>query len=308
MMAHPLPRRWYCLIVLLWTLKSLAKSCAFLSSRPQHRPTRTVVNVPNDRDELLVEDPDERIPPRRFTVPRSSFLAATGGVFLGLVSLSTIGPSLIENVNAFEGGIGGLGKTKPQTGVEFLASNDGEAPLLQQSRDGTISAEILVPQQDAKSTIPVLVSFQAPWPLLPTTAGLEARDLQNSESAFVQVVANANRDATTSAKAFTNLLLDTVLSKEGKFGAYGTPTDVKVRTAQSDAAANLYSVTFTAYTPGQRESERQLLVNAVPVSSTNALILLVVGTTRLRFKQQRATLQAVADSLQAVPAPATSLR
>jgi hypothetical protein len=74
---------------------------------------------------------------------------------------------------------------------------------------------------------PIPVEFQAPWPLLPTAAGLEARDLLPSEAAFVQVVSAASN--WDSPKVFKQLLIDSVLASQGKFGAYGTPVDIKVK-------------------------------------------------------------------------------
>ena len=207
---------------------------------------------------------------------------------------------------AFEGGVGGLGKTKPQTGVRLW---DEASPPLQTSA-GAVAAELDVAGR------PVLVTFAAPWPLLPTTAGLEVRDLQNSESAFVQVVAGdgAKSDPTTKA-GMLQFLLDSVLSQHGKFGAYGAPMDVKVQqfvveTGRDGGAAGVTcAVPFTTFTPGLRESERQLLVRAVRVgarSSGGSWILWVVGTTRLRFAAQRPVLQQVLESFRAVPAPASN--
>eukprot|EP00956_Cyclotella_meneghiniana_P022775 scaffold43433_cov74-Cyclotella_meneghiniana.AAC.9 len=92
-------------------------------------------------------------------------------------SLAILLPSLIQinTANAFDGGVGGLGKTRPVTGVVF---RDPEAAT------GTSSSgELLAPDGT-----PVLLSFSAPWPLLKSAAGIEARDIAGGfESAFVQV-------------------------------------------------------------------------------------------------------------------------
>jgi hypothetical protein len=100
-----------------------------------------------------------------------------------------------------------------------------------------------------------LVEFQTPWPLLPTTSGIEARDIRSTESAFVQVVpAIVNwKDR----KVFRELLIDSVFASQGKFGAYGTPTDIKVKPLK-DKDETVFSVTFTSYTTGMRESEGKL--------------------------------------------------
>ena len=194
---------------------------------------------------------------------------------------------------AFEGGVGGLGKTKPTTGVTFFDENS--TPI--QNDKGIISAEIR-----SISGKPILVEFQTPWPILPTAGGLEARDLRSSESAFVQVVANVpnwqNREV------FQQVLINSVLASQGKYGAYGTPTDIRVRPYKSELG--IYVVSFTSYTPGMRESERQIWVK--PVEVDDSLVMLVIGTTRNAFSSQERTFSKISDSFLAVAAPETRLR
>ena len=205
------------------------------------------------------------------------------------------------SAHAFDGGVGGLGKTKPITGVQFYDSDGYLAPV--QNSKGIVSAEI----QSLDKGKPILVQFQTPWPLLPTTSGLEARDLQSSESAFVQVVPVTKN--WQDKKVFTQLLMESVLASQGKYGAYGTPTDIKVRPIGSSAKGGEsstssigFSVTFTSYTPAMRESERQVWVVPKQVDSAT-LVMLVVGTTRARFASQAGTIESVADSFQAAAAP-----
>lgn len=195
---------------------------------------------------------------------------------------------------AFEGGVGGLGKTKPVTGVELFEANS--SPI--QNQQGIISAEI-----KSVNGTPILVEFQAPWPLLPTAAGLEARDLRSSESAFVQVLSAASN--WESPKVFKQLLIESVLASQGKFGAYGTPVDIKVKPLSSEQK-EIFAVTFTSYTPGMRESERQLWIKPRQVDST--LVLLIVGTTRPRFPSQAKCFKNVLDTFLAVSAPESKLR
>jgi hypothetical protein len=203
---------------------------------------------------------------------------------------------------AFEGGVGGLGKTKPETGVKLL---EGLTSI--QNAAGIVSAELIV------NGSPVRVEFTAPWPLLVGSSGLEARDLQTSESAFVQVVDDVHAVAASASSvissgapttaAMKELLLATVFSSQGKFAAYGSPVDVKVRKFETGDGL-LYSVSFTTFTPGLRESERQVVINCRPVGSSS-LVMLVVGTTAQRFKTHQDVIQRVAHSLQAYAAPET---
>jgi hypothetical protein len=223
-----------------------------------------------------------------FSVSRSTFL-------YHMIAATSAAITLPSNeVVAFEGG---------KTGVELFGSNTSI-----QNNQGIISAEIQV------NETPVKISFQTPldWPLLATTTttqGLEARDLQNpDDSAFVQVVSGISKPP-SNGKEFRPILLQSVLAQQGKFGACN---DVHVRATQGDPS--LYSVRFTTLTPpSQISTERQILVKAVPIraaanSSSFSLVLLVVGTTRLRYPQQKEVLQRVVDSFEAVPAPATKLR
>ena len=91
---------------------------------------------------------------------------------------------------AFEGGIGGLGKTKPETGVKLW--NEESAQI--QNNLGIVTVELNV------SNRPVLTSFQSPWPLLAT--GVETRNIRTSDSAFLQVVQTNINPTTKAALSF----------------------------------------------------------------------------------------------------------
>jgi hypothetical protein len=221
---------------------------------------------------------------------RSTFFQWLGGAGVTLIT-----PTL--PAFAFEGGVGGLGKTKPQTGVELWDSDS--TPI--QNAQGIVSAEIV-----SSSGKPILVNFQTPWPLSSVSSGLEARDLRNSESAFVQVLPldPKMKDWQTPAK-FRQLLLESLLASQGKFGAYGSPTDVKVKALKDSTTT--FQVTFISYTPSMLESERQLWIEPKAIDN-DTLVLLVVGTTRPRFATQQATIQKVVNSFTAVAAPTTRMR
>jgi hypothetical protein len=213
---------------------------------------------------------------------------------LGTAAASTI--AILSPALAFEGGVGGLGKTKPDTGVIL---REGSAPI--QNSKGFVTAEIVSDRGN-----PILVEFQAPYPLLGTTS-LQARDLQQPESAFVQVI-GSNTKKPTSNKALNALLTDNIFGSQGKFGAYGSPTDVKISPASNAEDNILYKATFTTYTPGMLESNRKILLNCQWCDDDSTLVVLVVGTTAARFKSQEATLTKIASSLVAIDAPKTGLQ
>jgi hypothetical protein len=122
-----------------------------------------------------------------------------------------------------------------------------EGPI--QNDQGIVSCEIL-----SMSEKPIRVSFQSPWPLL--GSGLEARDLRNSESAFVQVVPAVPR--WSEKKVFQQILTESVLASQGKFGMYSTPYDVKVSPLNPTTVSVpnddylTYLLSFVTLTPAMR--------------------------------------------------------
>lgn len=234
---------------------------------------------------------------------RDNFLRnlQSGGVALALAAIS---PS--TEVKAFDGGVGGLGKTKPETGVELF--DETSAPI--QNDKGIVSSEI-----KGIDGSPILVSFQTPWPLLPTSGALEARDIRSTESAFVQVTSLSsvnNGSKWNEKKQFQNILMGSVFASTGKFGAYGQPFDVQVKKNQGsndndENQTSLFSVTFTTLTPAMRESERKALIAAQKIGA-DTLVLLVVTTTNARYAPNEKTIKSIASSFEAIAAPQTNLK
>jgi hypothetical protein len=253
---------------------------------------------------------------RKIFAPKYQHRFVTRCDFVKLLpAISLIGvASPLHPVVAFEGGIGGLGKTKPSTGI--LLWNEESGPILQNSNTGQISAELNVAGQ------PVLISLTAPWPLL-SAAGLEARNIATTESAFIQVIENykpLTRENVATKLGFLEFLQFSVFSPQGKFGAYATPFDVKIKpssfqvyTSPSAGASSnnlptiiVSNVKFTTYTPGLRESERQVLVKAVNVFA-NHWVVLVTGATRQRFSEKPLSQwENILDSFDVVRAPISS--
>jgi hypothetical protein len=225
--------------------------------------------------------------------------------------------SLLPNEAAkaiFDGGVGGLGKTKPETGVVFV---DPDVAPATQTASGLVTAELVLNRSAGDVA---LVSFESPWPLLRTAAGLEARDLATSDAAFCQVVTGKAIPRTASpsqqAAILQEILMDSVLNKQGKFGAYGLPTGIQVKAVSTPLSSDvttsdnnvvpLFQLSFTTLTPGMRESER--LYYVAVQSIRNTLVLLLVGTTANRFSRQKDVLRAVAQSWQVIPAPPKASR
>lgn len=195
--------------------------------------------------------------------------------------------------NAFDGGVGGLGKTRPETGVVFR--DEEAAASTTQSSSGDVTYELLAPDGS-----PAFVTFNSPWPLLQTAAGIECRDISGGfESAFVQV-AELKKDTNE-----IKLLQEAIFGSKGKFGMYGSPTDIKIKKVQS-SSEGLYLATFTTLTPAMRESDRKAYISTSNVG--NGLFILVTTSTAVRFAKLDNSLRKVAESFTAIPAPSSSLR
>ena len=218
---------------------------------------------------------------------------------------------------AFDGGVGGLGKTKPSTGVTFINPEDQEN-VINTITPGDFNTELLAPD----GTTPVFVSFYAPWSML-KSSGVESRDLSNSESAFVQVVPNkSQKDGNSGGVVDTGNLpkrffVESIFGSEGKYGMYGTPTDIKVSKLPSSSSSSsdnndtnhyLYMVTFTTLTPAMRESDRKAYISVSSSVIGDGIFMLVAGTTVNRFKSQEGLLKKVVDSFVCVEAPKSSFR
>ena len=107
----------------------------------------------------------------------------------------------------------------------------------------------------------------SPWVRLlacPTCACVECRSEVRSKSsadgAFLQV---APLPAGKSlGDVDDKFITKAVFSTEGRFGAYGAPTDVKVLKSES-GTTRLLDIAFSALSPGQQEVPRRALVAAV---------------------------------------------
>lgn len=151
---------------------------------------------------------------------------------------------------------------------------------------------------------PAIVSFSSPWPLLQTAAGIECRDVSGGfESAFVQVT-----ELQKGSEIKPSQLKEAIFSSKGKFGMYGSPTDIRLREVSPGGSKSpaIYLATFTTLTPAMRESDRKAYISAATVG--NGLFLLVTTTTAVRFTKLESSLRRVADSFLAVDAPKTNLR
>lgn len=199
--------------------------------------------------------------------------------------------------NGFEGGVGGLGKTKPQTNVIFANPDMIETNII---TPGDYNAELIAP--DGR---PIFLSFFAPWPML-KSQGIESRDLANPESSFVQV-SSLPKNYVKGNPLTTQFFMESIFGPSGKFGMYGSPSDVKIRKLDSSENKNdLYVASFTTLTPAMRESDRKAYISANVIGG--GVCMLITGTTTSRWKTQEPLLRKTAESFICAAAPQSSFR
>ena len=60
------------------------------------------------------------------------------------------------------------------------------------------------------------------------------------------------------------LLSESIFGAQGKFGAYGAATDIRIKKISQPEASGtaMYQATFTTLTPAMRESDRKAFISA----------------------------------------------
>ena len=216
------------------------------------------------------------------TTTRRGWLAA---------ALSVGGAAVKEEAQAisFDGGAGGLGKVKPETGVVLmdrdLLSDEDSTPA---DRNGPVTLL-------SNSGVPVEVKFAVPssWK---RNDRLAARDFTTGDGAYVLV---AEGKGGSDEAGLLKIVKATVFGKAGKLGAYGEPSDVKLKSKSKDGDYEVFEFTFTTLTPALRESERRLVAKCRLVSGD--VFILVGSATANRWKNAVGDITTAISSFEAAP-------
>ena len=197
-------------------------------------------------------------------------------VVLSLLNERAWGASY-QTQEVFEGGAGGLSKSKPKTGVQL-----SDQLVKQDAKAG--EAQIIL-----SSGRPVDISFDAgAWKALP---GVAARDTSTGTGAFVLVASKTRLDDAP----------DVVFASDGKYGAYGPPSEIRLVTSTATADGKLWEFTFDALTPSMREVQKHILVRGVPIDGD--VVVLVAGATTARWRTDEPLVRNAVDSFQVQSPP-----
>jgi len=217
------------------------------------------------------------------------FVANAGGVPEGMKTSESY--SNLQQISPETTGTLGAGtmssRSRPSTGVVLL-----EEVIETGSKDAaTVSAELVLDGGVAATTV-----FQA-VPGYSLVRGMfydvEVRSKSSADGAFLQV---APLPAGKSlGDVDDKFITKAVFSTEGRFGAYGAPTDVKVLKSES-GTTRLLDIAFSALSPGQQEVPRRALVAAVQPEGAADVVMLVGGCTASSWKKAEPALRQMASS------------
>ena len=241
------------------------------------------------------------------TVERRSALAALASSLAAPAHAKSYQSGLV-----FEGGAGGLTKTKPNTGVkQAVGAVDDERPKTTPA--GPVAARLA-----GRKGLPVDVAFDAPFP---TTPGLVSRDYQTGDGAYVLVA--------PAKGALKKVVSDKIFAADGKYGSYGAPSEVRLKESERRGDGDeVFEYTFVALTPARRgvrtrtrrgrrvdgventsittqamrEVARRVRARAIQVGGDDVFIL-VAGSTAARWRVAEPALCKAIDSFAARPAP-----
>jgi len=200
----------------------------------------------------------------RFDISRRAAMQAT------LASLAVIAPqqsALAISATTM------TGKTKAELGMVLV-----EAPKV----DGkTLSADLVLDGGLIATT-----SFESKWSL--AEGGyydFEALS-KEGESAFVQVLALDKGQGLDSVpkSVFSNALF----SVDGRYGAYGAPTDIKIKETDKEGKARTFDISFTVLSPSMAELPRKGVVRALQAPGSPDVLLLTASSSATRWAKTSA--------------------
>mmetsp|Transcript_92057 Transcript_92057/g.173523 ORF Transcript_92057/g.173523 Transcript_92057/m.173523 type:complete len:335 (-) Transcript_92057:99-1103(-) len=184
-------------------------------------------------------------------------------------------------------------KSKPELGVVLL-----EEP---REKSNVISADVVL-DKGVKAT----VAFQSAWPRSKSdNVDLETAK-KTGESAFLQIQA-LKEDETLAAvpKTWFSKALFTV---QGRFGAYGEPTEVKLKELKMEGPGRSFELSFNVLTTGGNELPRKGVMRALQAPGSPDVLMLTCSSDGTRWGNEKPDVQATAASFQIVGTQSTALK
>jgi len=217
-------------------------------------------------------------------VERRAVLGALTAISLG--SIVTPLPSSAISATTM------TGKTKADLGI-FLVDEIKTAA-------GTLSADVVL-----SGGVIATASFDTPWKL--AEGGYYDVEAQSKEGevAFLQVKALGKGEALS--KLPKTWFGDVLFTVDGRYGAYGAPTDIKLKELSGENDGRSLELSFTTLTPGMTEVPRKGIVRAIQAPGSNDVLMLVATASPSRWKKAGDEAAATVKSFRVAATRPTSL-
>lgn len=197
--------------------------------------------------------------------------AATAGMerraFLSALSVLSLAPLMPPAAVQAISATTMTGKTKPDLGM-FVVSEPTETK-------GLISADLVL-----SGGIVATAAFDSSWPLAQGGYYDVEAATRDGDTAFLQVAKLGRGENLGSLP--TKWYGEKLFGVDGRYGAYGQPTDVKIK--KSAENADILEVSFNTLTPGGAENLRKGVVRAVQAPGSSDVILLTASASAKRWK------------------------
>ena len=171
------------------------------------------------------------------------------------------------------------------------------------AQGGTSSAELVLSDGLLASA-----AFDSKWGL--AEGGyydIEAKT-KDGDAAFVQLKTLGAGERLENLKK--SWFTDAILSVDGRYGAYGAPTDVKVISDTPNPTGRILEIAFTALSPGMAEVQRRAVVSALQPKGSTDVLMLVASSSAARWKKSNAQVEArqAADTFRVTAVRKTELK
>ena len=187
-------------------------------------------------------------------------------------------------------------RSRPVTGVVVLLEEVSESG----KKDApTVSAELVL-----DGGVAATITFDSEYPLVRGMFyDVEVKG-KAGDSAFLQVAKLP--DGQSIADVSDKFITKNVFSTEGRFGAYGAATDIKVMNSEKGTVRFL-DVAFSALSPGQTEVPRRALVAVLQPEGSQNVVMLVGSSTAGLWKKVEPAQRRMAQTFKAARVRKTNL-
>jgi len=185
------------------------------------------------------------------------------------------------------------GKTKPDLGVVLL----DEA----KSTGNTLSADLVL-----DGGVVATAAFNSKWPLAEGGYYDFEAATRDGETAFMQVKALGSGESLSSVpkKWFS----DALFSVDGRYGAYGAPSDLKLKEVEGVGGTRSFDMSFTVLSPGGSDVPRKGVMKAIQAPGSQDVLFLTASSGANKWKSSESEARSIVESFRIARTQPTALK